>query len=161
MTPWILPLAGLAAVMTATLALGVEPRLVVNESQSLPRGLYLRASGPIVVGSTVTVRPPAAARRYLMQLGAPADARLLKRVAAGAGVQVCDRAGRLAWPGGSAPRRMLDRRGALLPAWRDCRRLAADELLVVGDTALSFDSRYFGPVRRSAVRGPYEEVLRW
>ena len=161
MTPWVLPLAGLAAVATATLARGDEPWLLVNESRSLPRGLYLRASGPIAVGTTVTVRPPAPARRYLTQLGAPADARLLKRVVAGAGAQVCDRAGRLAWPGGSAPRRILDRRGARLPAWRDCRRLAADELLVIGDTALSFDSRYFGPVRRSAVRGPYKEVLRW
>lgn len=54
-----------------------------------------------------------------------------------------------------------DRRGASLPAWRGCRTLAADELLLLGDTATSFDGRYFGPVRRAEVEGIYREVLQW
>ena len=52
-------------------------------------------------------------------------------------------------------------RGAALPAWRECRILAPDEVFLLGDTPGSFDSRYFGPVRRSDVVGVYREVLTW
>ncbi|MFW2345454.1 MAG: S26 family signal peptidase [Brevundimonas mediterranea] len=48
-----------------------------------------------------------------------------------------------------------------MPQWSDCRRLAADEVFLVGDTAGSFDSRYFGPVRTAEVIGVYREVLTW
>jgi type IV secretory pathway protease TraF len=40
-----------------------------------------------------------------------------------------------------------------LPGWSGCRSLEHDELLLIGDHAASFDSRYFGPVRTSSVEG--------
>ena len=87
--------------------------------------------------------------------------RLLKRVAALGGEAVCAERGRLNTPRRSVAVQAKDRRGAALPVWRGCRTLRPDELLVLGDTPTSFDGRYFGPVRRSAVEAVYTEVLRW
>ena len=63
---------------------------IVNESPSLPRGLYLRndAASP-ERGAVVTVPQPPSVRAYLARLGMPADVRLIKRVAATAGDAVC------------------------------------------------------------------------
>ena len=140
---------------------GPSPRpWLVNETPSLPRGLYLRTSQP-AAGAIVAVAPPAAAQPYLARLGVPTDARLLKRVAAGSGDTVCRDAHQLIWPRGQAAVLPRDRRGRALPTWRGCRRLGPGELIVVGDSAASFDSRYFGPVRLEAVEGVYREAWRW
>lgn len=135
--------------------------LVVNESGSVARGLYLRTAAPIAPGRLVVLAPPPAARGYLAALGAGPDARLLKRVAAIGGEFVCTRAAWLIWPRGAVVSLSRDRRGRRLVGWTGCRRLAPDELLVVGDTPTSFDSRYFGPVPRRAVEGVYRELWSW
>ena len=134
----------------------------VNESPSLPKGLYVRRLGAEVErGSTVTVPQPEASQAYLSRLGMPSHVALIKRVAATGGDRVCVRGEQVWTPIGalSVPRR--DRLGRLLPRWSECRRLEPDELFLLGDSAGSFDSRYFGPVRRSEVLGVYEEVLTW
>lgn len=135
--------------------------LLVNESASVPRGLYRRTAESVAAGRIVAVVPPPGARAYLASLGAGPDARLLKRVVASSGDLVCGRDGELAWPGGRVRARSKDRRGRPLPTWRGCRRLNRDEVLVAGDTPTSFDSRYFGPVRTSEVDGVYREIWRW
>lgn len=155
-----LALAGAALLALAAAAPGPRP-LLLNESPSLPRGLYALAPGPVAVGSVVAVVPPAGARPYLAGLGAPADARLLKRVAGAGGDLACAAGGAVVVRGRRAPVLTADRRGRRLPAWRGCRRLGPDELFLLGDTPASFDSRYFGPVRRKAAHGPYREVLTW
>jgi conjugative transfer signal peptidase TraF len=144
------------------LAAGETPALaLINESPSLPRGLYLRASGPLDRGVVVAVAPPAQAVGYLDDLGAGPDALLLKRVRAGAGDIVC-RDGRTVWtPTGDLSVSERDRRGAPLPQWRGCRALEGDEVFVVGDTPTSFDSRYFGPVTTDRLRGVYREAVTW
>lgn len=134
---------------------------LVNETPSVPRGLYRLTPARAGPGDIVSVRPPAAARAYLAALGAPPDARLLKRVSAQAGETVCRRGQRLSWPGGAAIALAKDRAGRVLPRWSGCRGLGPDGLLVVGDTPLSFDSRYFGPVTTAQIDGVYEEVWRW
>lgn len=134
---------------------------LINESPSLPEGLYLLRPGAAVTrGAVVAVDPPAPAQAYLSQLGAPTT-RLLKRVAAIEGDRVCRQAGAVRIEGRVAPVLERDRRGAVLPGWRDCRRLAAGEVFLLGDTPTSFDSRYFGPVRRQALVGVYQGVWRW
>lgn len=138
------------------------PRLLVNESHSLPRGLYRWVAAAPQRGDVVAIRPPAAARAYLASLGAPPDLALLKRVVAIGGALLCQDGDGMRWPGGAtAPVANRDRTGRDLPNWRGCRRLGRDELLVMGDSLSSFDSRYFGPVNRGAVTGVYREVLRW
>lgn len=144
------------------IARAAPPLALVNESPSLPKGLYLRSLDQAPRrGGVVAVEPPAFARRYLAALGMPASVPLLKRVAAAGGERVCRTGGELRWPGRTATALPRDRRGGSLPAWSGCRRLGPDELLVIGDTATSFDSRYFGPVRRSSLIGVYVEALRW
>lgn len=135
------------------------PLLLVNESASLPRGLYVRWPGPPALGAIVAARPPPAGLAYLATLGAPADLRLLKRLAARSGDRVCVRGGRVETPLRTAPQRRRDRRGAPLPAWTQCRRLAPGEAFLLGDSEASFDSRAFGPVGR--IEGVYRQVLRW
>lgn len=149
--------AGLAAVARVT------PRwLLINESASAPRGLYVRSADQTVrLGRFVALAQPAMARPYLRSLGVPPDMRLLKRVAAVQGEAVCSRAGRLNTPRTAVAVLARDRRGVALPRWRGCRRLAADEVLVLGDTPASFDGRYFGPTARGQIDAVYQEVLRW
>jgi type IV secretory pathway protease TraF len=154
------PLAGLASL--ALVARALPTLALINESPSLPKGLYLRSMDQTPRrGAVVAVAPPPSARPYLASLGMPAHVPLLKRVAATGGAQVCRANGWLRWPGHAARALSRDRRGAPLHAWSGCRRLGDDELLVMGDTPTSFDSRYFGPVRRSSVTGVYGEALRW
>lgn len=135
---------------------------LVNESPSLPRGVYVRTSAPeIGRGAVVAIRQPEIVRTYLSRLGMPAEVRLIKRVAATGGDLVCSNGRWLI-----APMRMVriparDRSGVALPAWRGCRKLAADERLLLGDTPSSLDSRYFGPVGTARIEGVYREILTW
>lgn len=139
-----------------------EPGFLVNESRSLPRGLYLRdAAEPIRPGSIVAVSPPREARAYLASLGAPGDVILLKRVAAVPGDPVCSAGARLYAGRRSVRVPERDRRGVVLRRWRGCGRLDATDHLVLGDTPTSYDGRYFGPVPRRALSGPYRQVLAW
>lgn len=156
---------GVAVFMLGALALLARqtPALaLVNESPSLPRGVYARVpAGDIVRGSTVAFPQPERARAYLASLGMPAEVALIKRVAGVGGDRICSRGGWVATPTSIMTVQERDRRGAVLPRWTGCRRLSADEVFLVGDTAGSFDSRYFGPVRTAEVIGVYREALTW
>lgn len=135
---------------------------LINESPSLPEGLYLRDPyGRPDRGAIVAVPQPAAVRSYLARRGMPADVRLIKRVAATDGDAVCSDGRWLVAPFRIVPVLARDRVGRRLPAWRGCRRLAPDERLLLGDTPDSLDSRYFGPVTTSRIEGVYRETLTW
>lgn len=153
--------AGLVVIGLGLAVQAAPPLALLNESSSLPKGLYLRAFDQTPrQGAVVALDQPPAARRYLAKLGMPPHIPLLKRIAATGGELVCRSGGKLQWAGRSVTALPRDRRGAPLPAWSGCRLLAADELLVIGDTPTSFDSRYFGPVRRASLTGIYVEALR-
>ena len=151
---FFLGLADLVAEATPALAL-------VNESPSLPRGLYIRRPGPPLIGSIVAIPQPERSRTYLKTLGMPARVLLIKRVAARGGDRVCRDHERVRTLSRTVRALDRDRRGALMPRWSGCRRLEADELFLLGDTGTSFDSRYFGPVRQAAITGVYREVVTW
>ena len=147
---------------TAVVARQTPALALVNESPSLPRGVYARVpAGDVVRGATVAVPQPERARSYLASLGMPGEVALIKRVAGVGGDRICSSNGRVVTPVAVMAVRDRDRRGTILPRWTGCRRLDADEVFLVGDTAGSFDSRYFGPVRRDEVIGVYREVLTW
>jgi type IV secretory pathway protease TraF len=136
--------------------------LLLNESPSLPEGLYLRAPDRTArVGAIVAVRQPATAAPYLARLGMPPDVRLLKRIAAAGGDIACRAAGTVSVAGRRFHALDHDRRGVKLPGWSGCRRLGADEVFVVGDTPNSFDSRYFGPVPEARLDGVFRAWLTW
>jgi type IV secretory pathway protease TraF len=155
-------LAGFA-ILIAMAGAHATPKLVlINESPSLPKGLYIRVPARAGLrGAIVAIPQPPPARPYLAGLGMPEQVQLIKRVAAAGGDLVCAAGGAVRVAGAALPVRARDRRGAGLPAWRGCRRLGPDELFLVGDTANSFDSRYFGPVARARVSGAYRAVMSW
>ena len=146
---------GLGAHRAPTLAL-------VNESPSLPRGLYVREfTGQVSPGAIVAAPQPGAARAYLGDLGMPAHVLLIKRVAARAVDRVCRDGEWVVTPARSVVANRIDGRGVALPQWRGCRVLEDGELFLLGDTAESFDSRYFGPVDRRGLVGVYREAVLW
>lgn len=159
----LLALAPAAALVFLLLAATIRPALaLINESPSLPTGLYLRdLGGAPSTGAIVTIDQPASVRAYLARSGMPPTVRLIKRVAAVDGDWVCSDGRRLQAPGRIVTVRDHDRAGVALPVWRGCRRLAADERLLLGDTPTSLDSRYFGPVSVARIQGVYRETLTW
>lgn len=159
---WTATVSAVSAVLAAMVVGGDRPALaLINESPSLPRGLYLRAGVTFKPGAVVAVPQPLAVRPYLERLGMPRDVLLLKRVSAVGGDRVCAVDGMVVTPGRRMRTLERDSQGAVLPAWGECRVLAPDEVFLLGDTPGSFDSRYFGPVRRSEVVGAYREILVW
>jgi len=156
----VAPAVGL--LMLGGAAAGLPRLALVNESPSLPRGLYIRdVSARPAVGSIVSIRQPDAVRPYLSRLGMPAEVRLIKRVAATGGDAVCARGGHVEIRGRRLAVSAADRQGTPLPQWRGCRSLAGDEVFLVGDTPNSFDSRYFGPAPRASIEGVYRRSLTW
>lgn len=160
-----LVLVGLSAGGLAALAwaffVSPVPRFIYNPSDSVAIGWYLvdphpRGNDAPHVGSLVLVPLPAdaaalAARRGYLPLGIP----LLKPVAAIAPQRVCVSEG-IVHIGGVPMVAVLraDGRGRPLRASVLCRRLRPGELFLLSTTnPASFDSRYFGPVKASAVLG--------
>lgn len=146
----------------ATAADSLPAVALVNESPSLPRGVYARVpSKTIALGAVVAIPQKVGSRAYLGSLGMPARVLLLKRVAAVGGERVCGRDRIVETARWRVEAQSQDRRGVSMVAWQECRVLRADEVFLLGDTPGSFDSRYFGPVSRSEITGVYREVLTW
>ena len=149
-------------VLLGTIADPPQVRLLWNASASAPVGLYLIAPGsPLEVGDMVAARAPDGARQLAAKRGyLPSGVPLVKRVAATRGSQVCGLRARITVDGRTvARRRKRDALGRLMPWWTGCRRLQPGEVLLLNRVKASFDSRYFGPVERTAILG--KAVLIW
>jgi conjugative transfer signal peptidase TraF len=141
---------GWAAFTTST------PRLVYNESDSVPVGWYrISPADSLAPGDLVLVHLPPEAKSLAARRGyLPANVPLLKTVAAMAPQWVCMQGNLVRIDGVVVARRMRrDRQGRALPTWQACRRLVGDELFLLSSNPESFDSRYFGPVSVDAVIG--------
>lgn len=146
---------GLGLVGSAAVADPV-PRLIWNASASVARGLYWLSGGAPARGDLVLAEPPPAARRLAAARGyLPAGVPLVKRVAAVSGDVVCGAGGAVFIDGRLAARRLShDGQGRKLPQWQGCRTLGAEEVfLLMAGVPDSFDGRYFGAIRRTAVVG--------
>lgn len=169
----ILGTAGIGFAVTTRKAV----RLTYNPSPSAPLGVYTLApvapnfgmgrrtsrSSPPQRGQLILAWPPVAAarladHRHYVPLGVP----LLKSVSAAFRDRVC-RFGPAVTINGHLAAIALseDRAGRALPAWRGCHRLGKQELFLLGATAASFDSRYFGPVSRAAIIGHARPLWTW
>ena len=140
-------------------------RLMYNPSSSAPRGWYLRIPLATLERRTlILARLPdgiaafAAARDYL-----PLTVPILKPVAALGGQMVCERAGEVSIDGTPVAHALMrDGAGRPLPHWTGCRTLNHDEIFLLSDyNPASFDSRYFGPLRRAAVIGKVLPLWTW
>lgn len=176
MTPMIRTRRSVLLVAGAVLA-GVSlasliemPRLLIyNPSASAPRGWYwVGSSASLRLHEFVVARLPhdaallADQRQYL-----PRSLPILKEVGALGGQSVCatnDIHGSRLNIDGRLVARMLeqDRIGRPLAAWAGCRVLAGDEVFLLSrHSNASFDSRYFGPIKRAAVIGRAIPLWTW
>ena len=154
----LLALAALCA-MGAALAPFPGPLLLYNGSPSAPVGFFVRDSNPIGVGSYVIVRARDVAPRYAAFRGFDGPRNyFIKRVAAIAGARVCAWRDHIIVDGRRLDRQTQDRFGRALPAWAGCGVLGSDQVFLVGDTADSFDSRYWGPVRLEQLAGRWRPI---
>lgn len=155
-TPWriiqsasVVVLVGAAFV--ATDGFGTRA-LVVNTTNSLPRGLYVRTFDDVQRGSIVRIPLPERMNDYLAHWPEwhawLTKGGLLKPVVGASGDVVCRRKNEFLVNGrvlGTALTIGPDDRP--LPAWVGCKTLGSDQIAVFSDRIPdSMDSREFGPV---------------
>jgi conjugative transfer signal peptidase TraF len=163
--PW---LSGLSAVLLLTAALSLafaDRQIVINTSDSMPRGLYVRTSETPGVGRIIDFPVPPRARAYMRARTGHDGARwyILKTIVAGPGDRVCTLGGELMVNGKRLGAIMpRDGDGRPLPQWQADRRLGPDEYFAFSDRIpTSFDSRYFGPVTRAQIASVRRPVVTW
>lgn len=150
--------AALCAIAAMGFAIFGGPDWVVfNHSASIPAGLYLRTGDGVHVGSVVTVRARdvAPVEAHQRQFEDVTD-RFIKRVAASAGATVCGENGRL-FVDGVMRAEVLEGASVTL-GWSGCRILAESEVLLLGDSADSFDGRYWGPTSIDLIEGVWRRL---
>jgi conjugative transfer signal peptidase TraF len=149
--------AAAATVVVVPIGPKSTPRFVWNASESVPIGLYsVQPARQLTVTDLVVAFPPEPLATFLAEGGyLPRGVPLIKRILALPEQMVCrtdlaitvDRI-----EIGAARER--DHRGRLLPAWQGCRAVGQGEVFLMNwDEPASLDSRYFGPIPRTAIIG--------
>ncbi|MBX3430011.1 MAG: S26 family signal peptidase [Hyphomonadaceae bacterium] len=147
-------LAASAIGLLAIAEMSLRDWVLFNDSPSVPTGFYRRVDEPVGRGAFVTVRAVDVAPGYAeAREFTDAGDRFVKRVAAVSGERVCAEGSRVAVGALQFERASYDSSGRALPSWSGCRVLRSDEVFLLGDTADSFDSRYFGVVRLEEIEG--------
>lgn len=162
--PRVLLMASLALAAILALALPVaagSAQLVWNVTPSAPAGLYRIVREPWSRGDRVAVLPGEALGADLDQRGVLARGRLLiKRAAGVGGDRVCRQGAEVTINGKPAAKaRDADSQGAPLPAWQGCVTLDDGQVFLLGDTAGSYDGRYFGETPKADIVGRAELLL--
>lgn len=135
--------------------------VLVNLTPSMPRGVW-RHTELETSSRRVTLVPPKQAVAWGC---ASSDQLLLKHIWAREGEHICMK-GHTFYKA-SAPKSVyravvLSRQGRPLKlAWQGCQRVPEHHVFVLGQTSSSCDSRFFGPVHRSALRGSARPLLTW
>ena len=156
----LIGLGSVALVLAAALSVHASPVLIYNPSPSVPVGFYWRGAGTPFIGDLVSVPSLIAAPGFAgaRDFDDRTD-KFIKRIAAASGQVVCARGGQVSIDGVRVVDRLPhDKMGRALPSWSGCRMLKADEIFLLGDTADSFDGRYWGPVSLRVVDGPWRPL---
>ena len=150
--------AAAATVLASAVACLAGAHLLWNWTPSLPLGLYWvspASSGRAKVGALVAFPVPAHVRALVLERRyLPPGALLVKPVVATAADRVCTDGGTLTVNG--APLGAIateDTRGRPLPHDERCGPLPEGDVFVASHFATSFDSRTFGPVPLTDIRG--------
>lgn len=160
----LLVMATIALTAIVGLALPVaagSAQFVWNVTPSAPAGLYIIEHGSWRIGDRVAVLPSKALAKELDDRGVLSGGKLLiKRVVAAAGDTVCRKGGTVMLNGRPvATARSADSRGRALPIWTGCVTLTTSDVFLLGDTAGSYDGRYFGKITAQDVLGRANEIL--
>jgi conjugative transfer signal peptidase TraF len=138
-------------------------RLLINYTPSIPQGIYWVSPGAAPErGDLVAFPIPENVRELLYERGyIPRSIQLLaKPVAAVGGDRVCISEHRLLVNGEVAGTVLdVDRRGRAMPRYAGCGVLPSGALFVTTGHDNSFDSRNFGPIDTSVVRGTLTIIL--
>jgi conjugative transfer signal peptidase TraF len=159
--------AGLLVVVAlgvAALALPVaagSAQLVWNTTASAPAGLYRIEHVRWHLGDRVAVLPADTLAVELDRRGVlPMGKLLIKRVVAAAGDSVCRRDGTVFVNDEAiAQAKSNDSTGEPLPSWQGCTSLNEGQVFLLGDTAGSYDGRYFGVTQASEIIGRADPLL--
>jgi len=157
-----LAIAGLAAVLAATIVLPPHPLLVWNASASAPIGLYRVGGTDLATDDMVIAWPPTAARDFAARRHyLPANVPLVKRITAEPGDTVCALDQEIFVNGRWVAERLVrDGAGRPMPWWSGCVTLRNGAMfLLMARSPASFDGRYFGPTNRSDIVG--KATLLW
>ncbi len=158
----LLAVVGAAAVVLLAIPVTASSaQFVWNLSPSAPGGLYRIERGKWTVGDRVAVLPSKDLAIDLNARGVLPNGKLLiKRVVAEAGDSVC-RVDRTVFVKDEAvaQARSNDSTGEPLPSWQGCTSLNEDQVFLLGDTAGSYDGRYFGVTRASEIVGRADLLL--
>ncbi|MEO9901219.1 S26 family signal peptidase [Nisaea sp.] len=161
-TPLVAVLAGVILLPLSFVTKPTKPLLHVPSTGSVSFDIYYESSQIPSVGSYVLARvPDDAAELATRREYSPADTDWIKRVAATEGDFVCIER-KIVTVNHTVVARIhaLDSSGRALPQIRFCRPLEDDEFFLLGDADQSFDSRYFGPVRRHNVVTTLRPILK-
>lgn len=114
---------------------------LLNHTQSMPIGIYVkRESDKLEIGDMIVFH----------KMENRTD--LIKYIAAINPAEVCVDDREALWIDGSAvAQRNIEKYPSAVPDQSRCHQLLADEILVIGDHPDSYDSRYFGPIKRADV----------
>jgi conjugative transfer signal peptidase TraF len=164
---WVLPgcLAGLVALGMWVHVGGGHRWVAINTSPSVAPGLYVRSKELPGVGSLVSFEMPSAAWSYMIERTGCDGAGwfLLKPVVAGPGDTVDTTRGNVRVNGSvvaSMPR--VEGRDPPVPVWRGSIVLDEDEFFVLSTRVPnSFDSRCFGPIRKSDIETVRHALVTW
>ena len=131
------------------------PFVIWNASESVPLGMYFVSKHQPVLGKIAVIKPSEWVQIYTSSRGyLPQNVWLLKPVFAAHPSIIC-RFGRYIFVDGKlvAKSRIHDQEHRLLLAWKGCKALKPEEVFVLAKPRASFDSRYFGPVKREQIVG--------
>ena len=138
-------------------------QLVWNVTASAPAGLYRINHERWRVGDRVALLPADTLAAELARRGVlPKGKLLIKRVVAVGGDSVCRRDGTvLVNDKVIAQAKSNDSTGKPLPSWQGCTSLDERQVFLLGDTAGSYDGRYFGVTRASEIIGRAHPLLKF
>jgi conjugative transfer signal peptidase TraF len=153
----------LLAMAIAAARAGLSGHLLINFTPSIPRGVYWINTGHRPsAGDLVAFPVPEHVRELVYQREyVPRHIGLLsKPVVAIGGDRVCAHPHTFEVNGQVAGNTLqVDRAGNPMPRYAGCGVLTATQIFVATTHDQSFDSRYFGPIELSAVRGTLSPLL--
>ncbi len=151
------PLCAVAVAIVAAIAPRCPPVLVWNATASAPLGLYrVTPLDGLRRGDLVLATPPPTARNLAAKRGyLPANVPLVKPVAGLPGDTICGAGRRISINAQAVAMGLsTDSRMRPLPRWQGCRTLGPNDVFLLNaEIKDSFDGRYFGPTKRSAIIG--------